>query len=509
MLEKQHSSRMPPPFEAYLGDDPYAFVSYAHQDDKTVFPEITKWHKKGFHLWYDEGIPAGREWLEEIAEAIGGCSLFIVLVSPRAVLSQYVKNEILYALDKGRPFLAIYLEDTGLPKGLELCMSGYQALHKYEMEEGRYDRKLNNVLRGYLGKSPTIDLLKPSISKRSKPKVEEPEVEEPEEEAKVEEPEVEEPEEEESKVEEPEVEESKEEESKVEEPEVKEPKEEESKVEVVPLEDSEEDEATLTDISATTLYQPDAIPDTPADSRVHSRPVAGQPFFVNEIDYPLLWVDPGNLVVHLPWNGEAVEVSVTHGFWFGERLITQTEYQRIVGRHTNYFWDSNQLPVEQVSWLDCIEFCKALTALERRDHRLPANYEFRLPLEIEWEYACRAGTTTSFFFGSDVDDLHEYAWVRGNSKHRTHDVAQKQPNPWGFYDMCGNVREWVHDSYYTSINESLAGEIPDEFRINRGGGYMSRSKDCESTARDMNSLFHRFRNLGFRIALSEVHDEDV
>ena len=221
----------------------------------------------------------------------------------------------------------------------------------------------------------------------------------------------------------------------------------------------------------------------------------------------MLWVEPGSLVVNLPWNKEAEEVEVSRGFWLGESLITQGDYLRIVGRHTNYFWDSDKLPVEQVSWLDCIEFCKALTALEWRERKLPEGFEFRLPLEIEWEYACRAGTNTPYFFGSDPDELFEYGWVRGNSKHRTHEVSQKKPNPWGFYDMYGNVREWVHDSYYTSINEGFSSEIPDEFRISRGGGYMARRKGCDSSSRVTNSLFHRFRNLGFRMALSGVVPE--
>ena len=451
-------------------------------------------------VWYDEGIPAAGEWLEEIAAAICDCCLFIVLVSPRSVLSQYVKNEILFALDKGRPFLAIHMENTGLPKGLELCMSGYQALPKYEMAEDRYERKLRNVLNGYLGQSATIDLPKPQPIEvtdgamdtqpplpglAESPKEPDPILEE--------EPEVGEPEEVETR-------------DTVPADTPAEPDARDHEIEVV---EPEEDESVPTDLPAAAPVQPDAVPATPDDSLADSKLAIGRPFLVTEIDHPLLWVNPGSFEVLLPWNGETVEVPVTQGFWFGERLITQSDYLRIVGRQTNYFWDSNQLPVEQVSWLDCIEFCKALTALEQRERRLPPNYEFRLPLEIEWEYACRAGSNTPYFFGSDPKDLTEYAWVRANSKRRTHDVARKKPNPWGFYDMCGNVREWVHDSYYNSLNESLISEIPDEYRISRGGGYMARGKDCESTARYKNSLFHRFRNLGFRIALSVVRDEDA
>ena len=492
--DQEKSSYTHPPFEAYLGDESYAFVSYAHQDVKTVYPEITKWNDQGFRLWYDEGISAAGEWLEEIAGAIGGCSLFIVLISPRSVVSQFVKNEILYALDKGRPFLAIHLEKTGLPKGLELCMSGHQALRKYELEEERYQRKLRNVLNGFLSSSTKIDMIRPSIDLpirkidtrhlwpgiESLPKPPQPKVEEDQ----------------------PTEEVASEEASSIEAKEEPATPVEEVKEEAVP---AKEPEPPAQEESVPPVVEPAAPVIEVGDPEDFTNvPNQGSPFTVSEIEYPMLWVEPGPLVVNLPWKDEPEVVNVTHGFWLGERLITQGDYLRIVGRHTNYFWDSDKLPVEQVSWLDCIEFCKALTALERREERLPKGFEFRLPLEIEWEYACRAGTETPYFFGTDPDELFDYGWVRGNSKHRTHEVSQKKPNPWGFHDMYGNVREWVHDSYYTSINEGLAGEIPDEFRISRGGGYMARRKDCDSTSRVTNSLFHRFRNLGFRMALSGI-----
>ncbi len=391
-----------------------------------------------------------------------------------------------------------------MPKGLELCMSGHQALRKYELEEERYQRKLRNVLNGFLSSSTKIDMIRPSIDLpmrkidtrhlwpgiESLPKPPQPEVEEDQ------------PTEEVASEEASSIEAKEEPATPVEE--VKEPAApvEKVKEEAVP---EKESEPPVQEKAVPPLVEPrPPVVEISEPEDFANVPNPGSLFTVSEIEYPMLWVEPGPLVVNLPWNDEPEVVKVTHGFWLGERLITQGDYLRIVGRHTNYFWDSDKLPVEQVSWLDCIEFCKALTALERREERLPEGFEFRLPLEIEWEYACRAGTETPYFFGTDPDELFDYGWVRGNSEHRTHEISQKKPNPWGFHDMYGNVREWVHDSYYTSINEGLAGEIPDEFRISRGGGYMARRKDCDSTSRVTNSLFHRFRNLGFRMALSVI-----
>ncbi|MAS79984.1 MAG: hypothetical protein CMI25_06285 [Opitutae bacterium] len=159
------------------------------------------------------------------------------------------------------------------------------------------------------------------------------------------------------------------------------------------------------------------------------------------------------------------------------------------------------LPVNRVSWLDAVEFCKALTVLSEINGTIPANYEFRLPSEVEWEYACRAGTTSDYYFGDDSAQLHEHAWYLINSMRRVHPVKMKEPNPWGLYDMYGNVWEWVGNSF---VNTLLEDSEQDEFRICRGGTYMKNAGGCMSSSRDTKSLFHRYRNLGFRVALAKL-----
>jgi formylglycine-generating enzyme required for sulfatase activity/outer membrane protein assembly factor BamB len=143
-----------PPFEAYQGDEPYVFISYAHKDAAVVYEEITRLHEAGSNLWYDEGIEASNEWPEEIANAVIHCSVFLVFVSPRSTASVNCRNEINLALNENKPFLAIYLEETGLPPGLRLRMGDLQAILRYKLPVDRYQKKAQDALDQLLGKKP-------------------------------------------------------------------------------------------------------------------------------------------------------------------------------------------------------------------------------------------------------------------------------------------------------------------------------------------------------------------
>jgi len=135
-----------PPFEAYTGSQPYIFISYAHRDADLVFPLIQTWHLAGYRLWYDEGIDPGNEWPEEIAAALEGCRQFIVFISSRSVNSKNVKNEINFALNLEKDFIAVHLEETELPAGLRLRMGDIQAIMKYRMPEVMFRSKMERVL---------------------------------------------------------------------------------------------------------------------------------------------------------------------------------------------------------------------------------------------------------------------------------------------------------------------------------------------------------------------------
>ena len=169
------------PYPAYRGNEPYVFVSYAHKDKDIVFPEIKRFNDAGFHVWYDEGISPGNEWSDEIAEALTKCTVFVVMLTPTSAPRESVLNEISFALDEGKPLLAVYLEDTELPPGLRLRISRKQAILKYNMTDEEYDfkyieaflrfglkrgdvqpedgvtiKQLDELVKNYLGTSETV-----------------------------------------------------------------------------------------------------------------------------------------------------------------------------------------------------------------------------------------------------------------------------------------------------------------------------------------------------------------
>ena len=144
---------LPLPAIAYTGDEPFAFVSYAHRDAEVVYPEIQRLDLMGYRVWYDEGIDPGNEWPEEVAGALKRSSQVIVFVTEAAVASRNVRNEINYALKLAKPFLAIHLDETELPPGMDLQMSSIQAILKWRMDEQVYVRNLDRALPRTLGES--------------------------------------------------------------------------------------------------------------------------------------------------------------------------------------------------------------------------------------------------------------------------------------------------------------------------------------------------------------------
>ena len=140
-------------------------------------------------------------------------------------------------------------------------------------------------------------------------------------------------------------------------------------------------------------------------------------------------------------------VTLTKPFLLGVHEVTQGQWQAVMGttpwKGKQYVKEGDDYPATYVSWNDAVEFCRKLSEKE--------GLEYRLPTEAEWEYACRAGTTTAYSFGDDASELGEYAWYRENAwdagQKYAHTVGQKKPNPWGLYDMHGNVWEWCEDRY--------------------------------------------------------------
>ena len=126
------------PFKAYRGDEDYIFVSYAHKDAELVFPEIKRFHDKGYPIWYDQGLTPGQEWDEEIEEALQDCSLLVVFISANSMASSNVVDEIKFALGETIDIVPIYLEEAKLARGLKLRLSQKHAIMKYQLYDEDY-----------------------------------------------------------------------------------------------------------------------------------------------------------------------------------------------------------------------------------------------------------------------------------------------------------------------------------------------------------------------------------
>jgi len=189
-------------------------------------------------------------------------------------------------------------------------------------------------------------------------------------------------------------------------------------------------------------------------------------------------------------------VTVSRGFYLAETEVTQAQWYAVMGNEPSFLAGSNR-PVEHISYEESTAFCRKLSQATGRT--------FRLPTEAEWEYACRAGSTTAFSFGDDAAALDDHAWYQDNSlPTKTHEVRLKQPNAWGFYDMHGNVREWCSDVYAPYPDGPVkdpAGPGGQGDRVIRGGswGYLPglcRSAQRQSGQEDMSDEY-----VGVRIVM--------
>jgi len=164
-------------------------------------------------------------------------------------------------------------------------------------------------------------------------------------------------------------------------------------------------------------------------------------------------------------------VTISKSFYLGQTEVTQAQWKAVTGSNPALHQGDLQLPVENVNWDSANTFCQTLTKAFASKQ-----YKFRLPTEAEWEYACRAGTTTMFSFGNDLAKLPEYGWIYKNSKNETHPVGQLKPNAWGLYDMHGNVGEWCQDYLTNYESASVIDPIqnkPSDRRVNRGGSALT------------------------------------
>ncbi len=203
-------------------------------------------------------------------------------------------------------------------------------------------------------------------------------------------------------------------------------------------------------------------------------------------------------------------MTLTRGFWIGRFEVTQGEYLSVMNTNPSFFPGDLSRPVSSVRWLDASNYCWELTQRELAARRIPPGSSYRLPTEAEWECAARAGTTNRFSYGDDPTyaGVTNYAWQSFNADLMVHPVGQKLPNPWGLYDMHGNVWEWCQD-WYDSLPGGVqidptgpAGPVKFGSKVMRGGAYDYPDSSCRSASRlFLATPFHTDTDLGFRVVL--------
>jgi formylglycine-generating enzyme required for sulfatase activity len=261
---------------------------------------------------------------------------------------------------------------------------------------------------------------------------------------------------------------------------------------------------------------------TPTALQVDATPSAHT---VSSISMEMIFCPPGTFTMGSPTSETGLggdetqhQVTLTNGFYLGKYEVTQAQYQTVMNGNSaglnadpSQFKGSNR-PVERASWEDAQIFLTRLNSIEQSAGRLPNGWKYVLPTEAEWEYACRAGTTTAYSWGNDINSsLANYNWDGGgddgNDSKQTVNIGQFSANPWGFFDMHGNVWEWVSDwkaNYLTGAQTDPEGPASGSARVIRGGSWSNPGTGLRSARRHLHSPSSRNGSIGFRVGFQAV-----
>jgi len=517
------------PFDAYGGNEPYVFVSYAHIDAAAVYPEIKKMHHNGVRIWYDKGIEEGSEWPAEIEKALNNCTVFIVFLSKHAVESVNIRNEIHLALKKKKEFLAVYLEKTDLKFGLELTISSLQ--HVTKRQTGEYWEKIwkfltthpevfdstksQNVFTStnqslvfnndgiglidkyqdqsfvfskftnkqkYFGlgvvsllamgifaiaallffgdktsKDPAISMVSNTTLAKNKNDSEVPKTKEL----------------------------------------AKTPNNKNSSNPLLPRSNTKD----LTPIRGSLLLAPfnESVAKEKQNelAKILQTKVLEVEDLGKGLSLEMVLIPAGKFMMGSPaseqgrfGNETQHEVTITKPYFISKYEVTQDQWQAIMGNNPSRNKGAN-LPVDTVSWNQIIEFVKKLN--------VKTGGVYRLPTEAEWEYACRAGTTTAYSFGDGINQ-NDGAFGRGGGPSQ---VGSYKPNFFGLYDMHGNVWEWCEDWVGEFQNVAVVdptGPENGKIRVARGGSFDTKAFAVRSSSRFGLPPTDGGSSVGFRLA---------
>ena len=251
------------------------------------------------------------------------------------------------------------------------------------------------------------------------------------------------------------------------------------------------------------------------DHEGHSIP---SPEFENDLDMKFVLIPPGEFLMGSPeeekdrdFHEDQVKVTLSKGFWMGQHEVTQGLWKEMMGttpwRGKDYVKEGENYAASYISHDDAVKFCEKLMQRGHEEGWMPKDWKVSLPTEAQWEYACRAGTTTAYHFGNDRSKLGEYAWYVENAANvaedYAHEVGQKNPNGWNLYDMHGNVWEWCLDWYDESLPGGTDPIVTSEswYRVERGGCWCNFYEECRSAGRvGCSPPDLRSSDIGFRLA---------
>jgi formylglycine-generating enzyme required for sulfatase activity len=458
------------------------FISYAKKDRSRVEPLAKALEDQGWSVFWDRAIPGGKTWDEVIEEELDTAKCVVVVWSNISKSSRWVRAEAEEGLKRGI-LVPVSIEDTNIPL-LFRPIQSVRLIHWQEDPNHPQFEKLISDLSPILGPSPR--------------KVKEAEQLCAEEEKR-----------------------RKEQELKRKTEDERERRELRAKVKTDKPEPDEK--ATIESVAYTSRKRVNALKFGAVVGVILliivsiwwfiSKP---QKVITNSIGMNFVLIPSGTFTMGSQLSPEEVvrryrgkvkffkdeqpphPVEITKPFYLQTTEVSQGQWKSVIGDNPSGFKDcGDDCPVEDVSWNDAQKFINKLNQME-------GTKKYRLPTEAEWEYACRAGTETSYSFGNDVKKLGEYAWYTENSKDQTHPVGKKKPNAWGLYDMHGNVGEWVQDWYGDYSFKSVADpEGPDNgmYRVFRGGSCYSWAWGLRSAHRGRRGPDGRYGPFfGFRVA---------